>query len=314
MRVSIARALVTRPRLAADGRALRRARRDHALPAQSTTCWRCGSRCGRHRGLRHPFGVRVRLSFTSAFVVMTSRPGRVFERDRRRYAVSARRVVPDLRRTTRRIAARCRRRCTPRWRREVRRERASRHVSAREPDAPDARSSSRASDPRARTRRRGLGCHRADQGDSALHPSRRPASCADAGCRLERPVVVAARDAANDIRGVCCSRSRAASGSRSCSTSRAWSNIRSIPIAVILQVTPVVAIAPLLLIYLPQRRRGARLRLDRRVLPGAGQHDARPEFRRPQSCRSVPALWRVALAGAARSEAAVGAALHSWRA
>ena len=29
--------------------------------------------------------------------------------------------------------------------------------------------------------------------------------------------------------------------------------------------------------------RGARLRLDRRVLSGAGEHDARPEFRRPQS-------------------------------
>ena len=37
-----------------------------------------------------------------------------------------------------------------------------------------------------------------------------------------------------------------------CSTSRGWSNIRSIRYAVILQVTPIVAIAPLLLIYLPQ--------------------------------------------------------------
>ena len=71
------------------------------------------------------------------------------------------------------------------------------------------------------------------------------------------------------------------------------------PYAVILQVTPVVAIAPLLLIYLPQPAGGAGLRLDRRVLPGAGQHHARAEFGRPQSRRPVSALRRVALAGAA---------------
>ena len=46
-------------------------------------------------------------------------------------------------------------------------------------------------------------------------------------------------------------------------------------------------------------RRRARLRLDRRLLPGAGEHDARPQLGRPQSRRPVPALPRLALAGAA---------------
>ena len=53
------------------------------------------------------------------------------------------------------------------------------------------------------------------------------------------------------------------------------------PYAVILQVTPIVAVAPLLLIYLPQHARGAGLRLDRGVLSGARQHHARPEVGRP---------------------------------
>ena len=58
---------------------------------------------------------------------------------------------------------------------------------------------------------------------------------------------------------------------------------------------------------------GAGLRLDRRVLSGAREHDARPEFRRPQSRRSVPALRRVATAGPARPETAGGFALHARR-
>ena len=70
-----------------------------------------------------------------------------------------------------------------------------------------------------------------------------------------------------------------------------------------------VAIAPLLLIYLPQQAGGAGLRLDRRLLPDAVQHHARAEHGRPQSARPVPALRRVALAGAVRSEAAGGAAV-----
>ncbi len=48
-----------------------------------------------------------------------------------------------------------------------------------------------------------------------------------------------------------------------------WLEYSLFPYAVILQVTPVIAIAPLLLIYLPQQSRGDGLRLDRRFLPGA---------------------------------------------
>ena len=60
--------------------------------------------------------------------------------------------------------------------------------------------------------------------------------------------------------------------------------------------------------------RGAGLRLDRRVLSGARQHHARIEFGRSQSRRPVPALRRVALAGADRAEAAGGAAADAGRA
>ena len=58
---------------------------------------------------------------------------------------------------------------------------------------------------------------------------------------------------------------------------------------------------------------GARLRLDRRVLPGAREHHAGPELGRPQSRRPVPALRRLALAGAAASQAAGGAAAYPRR-
>ena len=58
---------------------------------------------------------------------------------------------------------------------------------------------------------------------------------------------------------------------------------------------------------------GAGLRLDRRVLPGAGQHHARAELGRPQPRRPVPALRRVALAGAVGAEAAGGAAADARR-
>ena len=62
------------------------------------------------------------------------------------------------------------------------------------------------------------------------------------------------------------------------------------PIAVVLQVTPVIAIAPLLLIYLPAGRGGAGLRLDRGVLSGSVEHHARPAIGRPQPARAVRAL------------------------
>ena len=92
-----------------------------------------------------------------------------------------------------------------------------------------------------------------------------------------------------------------------------WLEYSLFPYAVILQVTPVIAIAPLLLIYLPQQTAVDRLRLDRGIFPGAVEHHARAELGRPQPRRPVPALWRLALADAALPEIAGGAALYPRR-
>ena len=86
------------------------------------------------------------------------------------------------------------------------------------------------------------------------------------------------------------------------------------PYAVILQVTPVVAIAPLLLIYLPQQAAVLACAWIVAFFPvlanttlGLNSVDRNLE-------RIVPALRRVALADAARPETAGGAALHARRA
>ena len=67
------------------------------------------------------------------------------------------------------------------------------------------------------------------------------------------------------------------------------------PFAVAMQVTPIVAIAPLLLIYLSPLGGGSGLRLPGRILSAARQHHARPIVRRPQSGRSVQHVPRDAL-------------------
>src|SRR5260370_5199930 len=59
--------------------------------------------------------------------------------------------------------------------------------------------------------------------------------------------------------------------------------------------------------------RGARLRLDRRVLPGAREHHARPAFRRSEPRRPFPPLWRHAAPSAVGAQAAGGAALYPGR-
>ena len=80
------------------------------------------------------------------------------------------------------------------------------------------------------------------------------------------------------------------------------------PYAVILQVTPVVAIAPLLLIYLPQQAAVLACAWIVAFFPVLANTTLGLELGRSQSRRPVPALRRVALAGAARAEAAGGAA------
>jgi len=66
------------------------------------------------------------------------------------------------------------------------------------------------------------------------------------------------------------------------------------PYAVILQVTPIVAVAPLLSSTCRSRRRCLPCAWIVAFFPGAGEHHARPQFGRPQSRRPVFALRRLA--------------------
>ena len=147
----------------------------------------------------------------------------------------------------------------------------------------------------------------------ALHPARRPASC----CRRSSPtgrccrgsLLVTLRTTFRASLLAVARRRRAGGAVHPVAAGR----ILALPYAVILQVTPIVAIAPLILIYLPQHGGAARLRLDRGVLPGAVQHHARPATRSTTISRPVPALRRLALAGAVPAQAAGGAALFPRR-
>jgi NitT/TauT family transport system ATP-binding protein len=76
-RVSIARALVTDPAHPADGRALRRAGRDHARPAQRGTAARL-ARTRHDRAVRHPQHLRGRLP-GQRVLMLAANPGRVQE-------------------------------------------------------------------------------------------------------------------------------------------------------------------------------------------------------------------------------------------
>ena len=71
-------------------------------------------------------------------------------------------------------------------------------------------------------------------------------------------------------------------------------------------MTPVVSIAPLLLVYLSSGDGGAGLRFSGRLLPDPLQHRTGPVVRRPQPARSVPALSRLA-------RPAIVSAAHSRR-
>src|SRR5215468_1637371 len=57
----------------------------------------------------------------------------------------------------------------------------------------------------------------------------------------------------------------------------------------------------------------AGLRVDRRVLPGFGEHDAWIEFGRPQPSGAVRALQGVAVAGAVESQITVSFAANACR-
>jgi hypothetical protein len=80
-------------------------------------------------------------------------------------------------------------------------------------------------------------------------------------------------------------------------TQSKWIEISFFPFAVILQVTPIIAVAPLILIYVDSiDRRPSDLCLDRRLLPDPVEHHARPELRRPQPAKPLPDVRRHPLA------------------
>ena len=76
-----------------------------------------------------------------------------------------------------------------------------------------------------------------------------------------------------------------------------WIELALFPYAVILQVTPIVAIAPLILIYTQHHAAGAAdLRLAGRVLPGPFQHGAGPAAR-PTTTSSTCSSFTAPAAG-----------------
>ena len=104
MRVSIARALVTKPQAAADGRALRRARRDHPPEAQQRPADAVGS-ASASPWSSSPIRCSRASTSPSRIVVMAARPGRVDRGHRRRCAAiraaTAFRTSPAMRRICR---------------------------------------------------------------------------------------------------------------------------------------------------------------------------------------------------------------------
>ena len=93
-----------------------------------------------------------------------------------------------------------------------------------------------------------------------------------------------------------------------------WVELSLFPFAVILQVTPIVAIAPLILIYVDNTYLALLIcAWIVAFFPILSNTTLGPEQRRPQSARPVPALPRHALAAAAPAAPAVGDALFPGR-
>ena len=290
-----------RSRNPADGRAVRRARRDHALPAQQRSAGAV-AQPAQDRHLRHPFGVRVGLS-----VAAGGRDDGAARAHRRASFASTRRS-----RAARSFAPRPN---MPAYCREVSNALAPSYAGQRQAhEAPCQEQSRRMLLPVARARGRpcAVGARGARQ--------RYPALCA-AGAVAVFQTLVSDWPVLSESLGVTLLTTlegfiAAAVGGIALAllfNQSKWLEYSLFPYAVILQVTPVIAIAPLLADLSAAADRGGRLRLDRRVLSGAVQHHARAEFGRPQSGRPVPALRRVAAADAALPQIAGGAAVYSRR-
>ena len=128
-------------------------------------------------------------------------------------------------------------------------------------------------------------------GRAALHPAGAKHDRPHDGGGLAAAVGLAAGHAEDDASRACSSRWWAASYWRCCSACPASSNIRCIPFAVVLQVTPVIAVAPLLLIYLPQDVAVLACAWIVAFFPDSVEHHAGPAIRRSQSARIVRSLW-----------------------
>ena len=297
---------------AADGRAVRRARRDHPLQAQRRA-HRLVARRRQHRGVRHPLGVRVGLSVEPHRGDDAAARPRVRRACDRR-AVSARRGLSHLARIRRVGAAPYRRRWWRRWhsrRRESGRERSftgpRRAAPRRQRHQLDA---GRAAGGDPRDRRRHLGPRGADRQVATLRAAVAGACRREPRLELAGAVELAAGHADDDVRGA---RARARRRHRARHPVQPVAAHRDRVLSLCGDPAGDAhrrhrAAAP----HLPAAAGGgARLRVDRRVLPGARQHDARAQLGRPQSRRPLRALRRLAVFRAHAPQTALGAALHA---